>query len=328
MDPEELANHYERISNRLLEGAVVPFLGAGVNLCDRPAGFAWHPDQRDFLPRGSELADFLAKQFLYPRTGRDLLQVSMYGELKEGRGRLYEELDFVFRKQYPVTTVHRFLAELPKPAPLARSPENRYPLLATTNYDDLIERAFDQERVRHPYDLIFYLPEGERRGSFWHEAPGQTPVRIPVGDANTYTYPLFEERPVILKIHGTINLVDENLEGYVISEDHYIDYLAEEPLERLLPSRVVTKLRKSHLWFLGYSLADWNFRVFLRRLRRSERDQHNGWAVKDAVRSDEKTYWDKQGVEVLAMTLQEYIPGVHAALLKFVADKANAAVTR
>src|ERR1017187_8827118 len=156
VSPEDLVNHYERVANRLLEGAVVPFLGAGVNLCDRPPGFEWAPDQKEFLPRGSELADFLARQFVYPGTGRDLLQVSMYGELEEGPARLYDELDFVFRKRYSVTSLHSFLAALPRPAPLARLPENRYPLLATTNYEDLIEQAFDAEEVRQPYDLLFF----------------------------------------------------------------------------------------------------------------------------------------------------------------------------
>jgi hypothetical protein len=323
VSPEDLANHYARVANRLLEGAVVPFLGAGVNLCDRPPDFEWDANQKDFLPRGSELAEFLAERFVYPSTGRDLLQVSMYGELKEGRGKLYEELGFIFKKRYPVTSVHRFLAALPKPAPRPRSTENRYPLLATTNYDDLIEQAFDADEVRQSYDLIFYNPESEPRG-FWHQAPGKAPCKIPVGDANTYNYPWFEERPVILKIHGTSN-ADRELEGFVISEDHYIDYLAEKPLEEVLPPRVVTKLKKSHLWFLGYSLSDWNFRVFLRRLRRSGRDQYSGWAVKEEVRSDENNYWTKHGVDVIPMTLQEYIPGLQAVLRGLQPAKADEA---
>jgi hypothetical protein len=327
VSPEDLANHYERVSNRLLGGVVVPFLGAGVNLCDRPPGFEWVPDQKDFLPKGSELADFLAKQFVYPPTrGRDLLQVSMYGELTDGRGGLYDQLDSIFRRSYPATSVHRFLAALPGPAPLARLPENHYPLIATTNYDDLMEQAFDE--VGQPYDLVFFLPQEERRGSFWHQEPGKAPNPIPVGDANAYKYPFFEQRPMILKIHGTINLVNEELEGYVISEDHYIDYLAEDPLETLLPSRVVTKLRKSHLWFLGYSLSDWNFRVFLRHLHRSDRDQYRSWAVKEDVSSDEKTYWDKQGVDVFPVTLQEYIPGLRVVLLKNLPKQSTGASPR
>lgn len=254
----------------------------------------------------------------------------MYGELKEGRGALYEKLDSIFRKRYPATSVHRFLATLPMPAPLARSEENRYPLIATTNYDDLIEQAFDADEVRQPYDLIFYLPE---RGSwhkepgFWHKEPGQAPRRIAVSDANQYDYPFFENRPVILKIHGTVNLMDENLEGYVISEDHYIDYLAEDTLEKLLPPRLVIKLRKSHLWFLGYSLSDWNFRVFLRRLRLSGRG-YSGYAVKMDVSSDEAKYWATQSVDVLSMTLREYIPGLQSALRERLAGQADQAAAR
>ena len=37
--PDE--EHFEMLANRLLAGAVVPFLGAGVNLCDRPPTAPW-----------------------------------------------------------------------------------------------------------------------------------------------------------------------------------------------------------------------------------------------------------------------------------------------
>jgi hypothetical protein len=33
--------HYRMIAHRILEGAVVPFLGAGVNLCGRPESASW-----------------------------------------------------------------------------------------------------------------------------------------------------------------------------------------------------------------------------------------------------------------------------------------------
>lgn len=52
--------HARLVANKLLEGRVVPFLGAGVNLCDRPDGFVWEGSEQRYLPSGWELARELA----------------------------------------------------------------------------------------------------------------------------------------------------------------------------------------------------------------------------------------------------------------------------
>ena len=48
------------MAKALVDGRAVPFLGAGVNLCDRPRDVAWQKVQRAYLPSGSELAAYLA----------------------------------------------------------------------------------------------------------------------------------------------------------------------------------------------------------------------------------------------------------------------------
>jgi hypothetical protein len=39
--PEPTDAHYAMILQAITSGRVIPFLGAGVNLCDRPEGAAW-----------------------------------------------------------------------------------------------------------------------------------------------------------------------------------------------------------------------------------------------------------------------------------------------
>src|SRR5215213_1672333 len=69
--------HYRLIAHRILDGAVVPFLGAGVNLCGRPDGVSWLRGR--YLPSGEELAAYLAGENDYPYRDRtDLLRVSQY----------------------------------------------------------------------------------------------------------------------------------------------------------------------------------------------------------------------------------------------------------
>jgi len=79
-------NHFQLVAKFLAKGSVVPFLGAGVNLCDRPPGSPFSPGR--FLPSGRELADLLADEFFYPAEDvRDLLRVSQYVAVKAGEAR-------------------------------------------------------------------------------------------------------------------------------------------------------------------------------------------------------------------------------------------------
>ena len=141
------------------EGQVVPLLGAGVNLCDRPSGQAW--ELGHYLPNGSELADYLAQTFYFPEVEeRNLLRVSQYVVTKEGKGPLYFELRKLFDANYPVTPVHGFFAGLP--GRLRERGTPKYQVILTTNYDDALERAFDA--VSEPYDVVWYIADGRAAG--------------------------------------------------------------------------------------------------------------------------------------------------------------------
>ena len=75
-----------------------------------------------------------------------------------------------------------------------------------------------------------------------------------------------EERTTILKIHGVVDRQNRACDSYVITEDHYIDYLAHKDIAQQLPVQLLEKMSWSHFLFLGYSLRDWNLRVILHRI--------------------------------------------------------------
>jgi hypothetical protein len=221
---EQLRKQCGFVVDALIGGRVVPFLGAGVNLCDRPKGCPpWQrPGEEIGLPSGRELAEYLTEKFHYPgqqtcvKCGNpslhpdlDLARVSQYGVMQLDEGPLYEMLRPVFSAPLLPTSVHRFLAQLPKPN--SDHPEDQFPLIVTTNYDDLIEQALGDVN----FDLVFYnsLDDPPR---FWHKEPGKRPQRIE-GAANEYPYHFFEHRPVVLKIHGTIDRAAKEREGFVIT---------------------------------------------------------------------------------------------------------------
>ena len=124
----------------------------------------------------------------------------------------------------------------------------------------------------------------------------------------------FRNRPVILKIHGSVYPDDRDREGFVITEDQYIEFIAQESLEKLLPPSILLRLREHHLLFLGYSLRDWNLRVFLRRVRRNPKKNRTCWAVMLRCDPDEQPLWQKYSVEIRESELGEYIAALRQAL--------------
>ena len=94
--------HCSLVAELLANGEIVPFLGAGANLCDRPDEAAWELGR--FAPSGGELAQTLATSSRYPDADLDLLRVSQYVDAILGEGRLYRYLHEVFDSNYPPTS--------------------------------------------------------------------------------------------------------------------------------------------------------------------------------------------------------------------------------
>jgi hypothetical protein len=220
--PAHLAEHYRDVVRALRQGNVVPVLGAGANLTGKsdPGDGAWlgHPD----LPTGRQLARHLAKEFDYDGDARDdLLRVSQYVAIRKGVGTLYGVLHDVFDDDYPWTPLHDFLAALPSTL-AERGLLRTYPLILTTNYDDLLERAF--KRANQEFDLCVYVADGKpaERGRFRHVDPSGTERLIEGGEEDLSV--TFENRPVVLKIHGFVRRnAASNSDSYVITEDQYLD---------------------------------------------------------------------------------------------------------
>src|SRR3954452_361810 len=88
---DPLTAHCKIAVKAMLQGRVVPLLGAGVNLAGRGADQAW-AEGSGFLPSGGELSQHLANEFGYPEDidGHDLVRVSQYVEVMAGSAPLYD----------------------------------------------------------------------------------------------------------------------------------------------------------------------------------------------------------------------------------------------
>jgi hypothetical protein len=307
--PDALDAHYNSVIKAITDGRVVPFFGAGVNLVGRPKNTRWQHGQ--YLPSGGELATYLADSFRYPDNDKwDLLRVSQYIAVMEGSGPLYEELRKLFDADYPSTAIHQFFAKIPSVLRSKGYPP-RYQLIVTTNYDDVMERAFRE--ANEPFDLVTFIAGGEHRGKFMH-LPFNGDKNILIEKPNEYRGLALDQRSVVLKIHGAIDRLDPDADSYVITEDDYIDYLTRTEVSSLVPITLAAKLKKSNFLFLGYGLRDWNLRVILHRIWGQQKLTYKSWAIQLSPSDIEKQFWRKRDVDIIGVNLEDYIAGLNVCI--------------
>jgi SIR2-like domain/TIR domain len=309
--PAPDAKHCDDVLKHLVKGNLSLFLGSRMT-----AGRASAPDGSVSLPDAEELAVALADRFEIEQTGLDLPEIAQYVYVTEGDVDLYRAMRQLLSADCEPAPVYQFLARLPGTLEQLGH-EKRYPLIVSTNFDTALERAFDDEI--EPYDLAVYMASGPDKGKFVHFPDGG--AATPIASPNLYTgFPIgldYElERTVIVKIHGA---VDGNIanyrwkENYVLTEDQYIGYLSGSPIESLVPVQVLDKLKGSHCLFLGYTVRDWNLRVFLKRIWEGRLNSRS-WAVEPDPGVPEKDLWDHANVRLYAADLADYVDLLQARL--------------
>ena len=284
--------HYAEVVRAIVTSRLVPVLGQGA-MAGSPA-----PSP----PQPSAAAAHLARVFDCPRErAGGLTHISQYVAVTHGVGPLYDELHTLYSVDYAPGPVQRALAEL---APKLRAHGLPHQLVITTGYDRTLERAFAE--VDEEVDVVTYLALGRDRGKFLHVRPDGS-ARV-IDEPNIEIGLTTQERTIVLKIHGGSEETPGRERGsYVVSEDDYIDYLANSQPSALLPVGLAARLRRSHFLFLGYEPDDWSLRVFWRRLWGEERVGYRSWAVSsqpDPVAAD---YWRQRGVDPLEAPLDEYV---------------------
>src|SRR5580765_4776038 len=301
-------DHYFSIAEKLAGGRMIPFLGAGANLCDR-GDEPWEPDS-PFLPSGSELADYLASRGRYPDPGdHNLLRVSQYVGAARGEDELYLFLHEIFGLDYQPTSLHRLLA---RSARLLAETGKPQLLAVAANYYDMLERALADEGLE--FDVVWYEAKhnSAAHGRFLHRAPGKKAKAI--ARPNKYAgLPIELERPAILKLHGCLSRESAGDDSYVVTEDSYIDYLSGGDVGAQVPIALWQRMTGNSLLFLGYSLNDWNLRVILNRIWGTRKLIAKSWAIQrepsdPKVSKIEQTLWDaRDNVELVYCELSEYV---------------------
>jgi hypothetical protein len=220
---------WELLLGRIAIGKCTPFFGAGA--C---AGT---------LPLGREIAEQWAEQHDYPLEDRhDLARVAQFvGVHRDDAMIPKEEICRVLGGLGPPDFTrpdepHAVFAGLPLPVYL------------TTNYDDFMSAA-----------LRTSGKDPKREVCRWNDSPAMR-AEPTVLDASFVPTPA---NPVVFHLHGHLGLP----ESLVLTEDDYLDFLvAVSRNQQLLPHQIQRSLAGASLLFVGYRLADLNFRVLHRGL--------------------------------------------------------------
>jgi hypothetical protein len=343
-----LKGHVRKIVEAILAGKVVPFLGADINLCDRPKtadghNQPWTPDS-PFPPSNQELAAYIdsygtelgtsyLQQLTCPfaemreleqlpaecplRRGGAVLRLpvqnvsqNLYANSKDGATILYEALSSLFGKVYTPNSLHRFFAKVPSLL-RSRSRTPIYPLIVTSCFDSTLEQAFAE--AGEEIDLVSFVSESKSE-CFRHQSPDGK--RTEITEPNKYANLDLGKRPVVLKLYGGYES-----ESFQIKEDDYIDYLSNRDMAELIPSSLLRILRADNttMWFLGYGLSLWNQRVILRRLwqEKLETSDKPWWAIQAHPDPMDVRIWDRYSVQTLQrppVSLENYISNVEDRL--------------
>jgi DNA-binding SARP family transcriptional activator len=277
-------DHLREVAAALLGGRLVPVLGTDV----------------------APLSDRLARRFEYPEDeALELTRVAQYVALTRGSGPLYDELHAMLASGAEPTGLHRFFATVP---PLLRERGAPHQLLVTTSYDLALEQAFLD--AGEEFDVVSYVAAGRHRGRFCHVRPDGS-VRV-IDLPNEYATELsLDRRTVILKLHGGLDRdATREWESFVVTEDDYIDYLAQSDVGGAVPVALAARLRRSHFLFLGYGMRDWNLRLVLGRIWGGSGVSYRSWAVQPAAKPLERQFWQSRDIDLLESPLESYVDGL------------------
>ena len=284
---------YELMLDRLRRGLVIPFLGAGASLLRTPTCGDWNSPNSGFLPKAGELAQYLDRRSGYPSNATpELTRVAQYFEGVAGRQGLDDELRDVFAKVYEPGRLHLFLAESP------------CKVLVTTNYDCLLEKAFEAKRrsfhhvvYRNGAPTLFYRRyDGATNTTSTPEEEVPNELVIPKDGA-----------PIIYKMHGSADLDAPERDSYLITEDDYVQFLSRMVANTAIPSLFAEPFKTSHMLFLGYGLQDWNLRVILHKIWQEWPSRRAAWAIQHKALPLEKEFWSRRQLTIFEKTIDELL---------------------
>ena len=318
---EPIDRYYDSIIDKLKEGSVVPVLGLDINSLLRKQPIQWRLGQ-DHLPNYIELIDHLRNNKNNVRNINydNLAKIAQQFLIDERENDLKKKLYRLYNgRNYLPTKLHEFLASLPKQLG-KKNTKVKYPIILTMNYDDIFIEAF--RNIEQDFDLLYLKSTEDYQSKFCHRRFNKNVSKNIIEEQpseiiETHNeYPDLEvyKRPIIININGMIIRGSQSESTFIITEDNYIRYGIIEPA-KLLPSQIVAELRDSNFLFMGMCFSDWCVRHFFLNLWNRDSPNNVSWAVQETIDVKEERFWNKYGVDIIDLPLDQFITNLDSLLL-------------
>ncbi len=248
---------------------VILFLGAGVSKEARNASGQSPPD-------ADQLRDILAQQFFSkPMKNRDVMAVAeMAIAIAGGSSKVFEAVRQIFEGFQP-SEAHRQITKF------------NWRMIATTNFDLLVERAYSDSKER-VQTLVRFVKDDE-------------PVEDKLQAAlNPVQY---------LKLHGCLDHIHDPDIPPVLSREQYAAYSSNRT--RLF-NRLKDLARESSIVFIGYRLDDSHIRDLVYQLGSDRRPRW--YIVTPGAEAEDLAFWGTKNVEVLKCRFGEFMHSLDAAI--------------
>jgi SIR2-like protein len=266
----------------------------------------------------------LAKVTRIANPPESLTSIASYYEKFLGRQPMWELLREIISGKKTPTPTHKMLAQAAG-YHLKKNPASDY-LIITTNYDCLMEQALDETGDGIPY-IVLTTRKGTDPKVLMRCSKTVKDGEALRNENSNREYPgsftlsdMKQSLVAIYKIHGCLSPeLQFSDDGVVISDNDYVDYVSQMSTRGgMIPSYVSRLMRRKPLWFLGYSLSDWNVRSIYETVKaKSDPDGIiKDYSVMYSVGDFESLFFEKSNITIFQTGLNEFVKGIMSNLPK------------
>ena len=252
--------------NAVREQRAILFLGAGASVGARSA-------TAEPIPIGDKLRDKLCDKFLGGQLkNKPLVSVAAITAVEVGQVQMQKYIADIFGAYYPAD-FHALI------------PTFRWRAIATTNYDLLIERAYD--RCDKPLQNCV---KAIKNGDLFDERMNAT--SDPLG---------------LLKLHGCIEHYTDAQVPLILGQEQYASYLVNR--DRLY-LRLRDLVHECPIIFCGYSIADPHIQQLIFDLTDRTISRPMYFSIMPGVSQLEERYWASNRVTCIDATFETFLLGL------------------